>query len=97
MVFPPERNAVVFNPAGIPKTAAHPDAARLFLDWTLSLEGQTGAIRERGMLTPLKKMPVEPKGFDAKAVKICVPDFIGNAALREPWTVEWNKIHGYRQ
>ena len=97
VVFPPEGIPVVFNSAGIPKTAAHPNAARLFLDWKLSLEGQIDAIKERGMLTSLKDIPAEPKGFNSKAVKIWVPDFIGKAALREPWTADWNKIYGYRQ
>lgn len=97
MVFPTEGIPVVFNSAGIPKTAANPNAARLFLDWKLSLEGQIDAIKERGMLTSLKEMPAAPKGFDQRATKVWVPDFIGNAALREPWTAEWNKIYGYRQ
>jgi iron(III) transport system substrate-binding protein len=97
MVFPVEGVPVVFNSAGIPKTAAHPNAARLYLDWKLSVAGQTDAIKERGMLTSLKDVPAEPKGFDAKVVKVWVPEFLKNAALREPWTAEWNQTYGYRQ
>ena len=53
--FPPE--GVPINPyaSGIPKTAAHPNAARLFLNWCLSEEGQTFMIKELGNLTSLKK------------------------------------------
>ena len=52
----------------IAKTAAHPNAARLFLNWCLSEEGQTMMIRELGYLTSLKKAPVYPEGFDPSKV-----------------------------
>ena len=41
--------------AGVPKTAAHPNAARLFLNWCLSDEGQAYMIKELGNFTSLKK------------------------------------------
>src|SRR6202051_4819580 len=55
MIFPPE--GVPANPyaSGIPKTAAHPNAAKLFLNWCLSQEGQGFMIRELGNLTSLKE------------------------------------------
>src|SRR6185312_1667148 len=46
---------------GIPKTAAHPNAAKLFLNWCLSKEGQTFMIKELGNLTSLKEAPVYPE------------------------------------
>ena len=54
IIFPPE--GVPVNPyaSGIPKTAAHPNAAKLFLNWCLSKEGQTFMIQELGNLTTLK-------------------------------------------
>ena len=62
--FPPE--GVPLNPyaSGIPKTAAHPNAAKLFLNWCLSEEGQAFMIKELGNLTSLKKAPLYPEGFD---------------------------------
>ena len=41
--------------AGITKTAANPNAAKLFMNWCLSEEGQTVMIKEVGNLTSLKR------------------------------------------
>src|SRR5438067_11373403 len=49
--FAPEGAPMTPFAAGIPKTAAHPNAARLFLNWCLSEEGQAMMIREIGNLT----------------------------------------------
>src|SRR6202140_3900942 len=72
-VFPPE--GVPANPyaTGIPKTATHVNAARLYLNWCLSKEGQTFMIREQGNLTSLKEVPLNPEGFDPKVVKAGFP------------------------
>src|SRR5262249_26203472 len=64
--FAPEGAPVNPYASGIPKTATHPNAAKLFLNWCLSDEGQTFMIKELGNLTSLKKAPVYPEGFDPK-------------------------------
>jgi iron(III) transport system substrate-binding protein len=94
--FPPE--GVPVNPyaSGIPKTAANPNAAKLFLNWCLSAEGQTFMIKELGNLTSLKNPPVYPEGYDPKVVKVWVPD-MKDDNLRAAWIDEWNKLYGYRQ
>ena len=95
--FPPE--GVPVNPyaSGIPKTAAHPNAAKLFLNWCLSNEGQTFLIKEVGNLTSLKVPPVYPEGFDPKVVKVWFPKFEDYVRLHAEWVAEWDKIFGYRQ
>jgi iron(III) transport system substrate-binding protein len=95
--FPPE--GVPVNPysTGIPKTAAHPNAAKLFLNWCLSEEGQTFMIKELGNLTSLKVAPVYPEGFDPKVVKVWLPNFDEYVKLHGAWVEEWNKTFGYRQ
>src|SRR5207248_3586947 len=52
-VFPPE--GVPINPYadGIPKTSQHPNAAKLFMNWRLSAEGQAFQIKELGNITSL--------------------------------------------
>jgi iron(III) transport system substrate-binding protein len=94
--FPPE--GVPVNPyaSGIPKTAANPNAAKLFLNWCLSAEGQTFMIKELGNLTSLKNPPVYPEGYDPKVVKVWVPD-TKDDPKRNAWVEEWNKLYGYRQ
>ena len=95
--FPPE--GVPVNPyaSGIPKTAKHPNAAKLFLNWNLSVEGQTFMIKELGNLTSLKNPPVYPPGFDPKTVKVWLPKFDEYVKYHAAWVEEWNKTYGYRQ
>src|SRR5215216_5350563 len=74
-VFPPE--GVPINPYadGIPKTAKNPNAAKLFMNWRLSAEGQAFMIKELGNITSLRVPPFYPKGWDPKVVKVWVPNF----------------------
>lgn len=95
--FPPEGVPVTPYASGIPKTAANPNAARLFLDWFLSVEGQAYEIKNHGNLTSLKDPPLTPPGFDPVRNKIWVPEFKPFQELYKPWLEDWNKTYGYRQ
>src|SRR5262252_1991400 len=97
MIFAPEGAPVNPYASGIPKTAAHPNAAKLFLNWCLSVEGQTFGIKQQGNLTSLKKVPAYPKGFDPGKVKLWVPNFEQYVALHKDWVEAWNKTYNYRQ
>ncbi len=95
--FPPE--GVPVNPyaSGVPKTAKNPNAAKLFLNWNLSVEGQAYMIKELGNLTSLKNPPLWPEGFDPKKVKLWFPKFDEYVKLHSAWVEEWNKTYNYRQ
>ncbi len=95
--FPPEGVPISPYATGIPKTAANPNAARLFLDWALSEEGQAFTIKDQGNLTSLKVPPFLPKGFDPKVAKVWVPKYEEFRDLRDKWIEEWNTVYGYRQ
>ena len=95
--FPPEGVPATPYATGIPKTAANPNAARLFLNWCLSEEGQAFMIKELGNLSALKNPPVYPPGFDPKVVKVWLPNFEQFEKLRASWVEEWNKTFGHRQ
>jgi len=95
--FAPEGAPINPYASGIPKTAAHPHAARLFLNWCLSQEGQAFMIKELGNLTSLKTPPLYPEGFDPKIVKVWVPNFDQYQKLHAQWMEQWNKTYGYRQ
>jgi len=97
VVFPPE--GVPANPyaTGIPKTAAHPHAAKLYLNWSLSKEGQSFMIREQGNFTSLKEAPAYPEGFDPQLVKLWYPNFDQYLKLHADWVADWDKTFGYRQ
>ena len=91
---------VNFPPGGKlkqPKTAANPNAAKLFLNWNMSDEGQAFHIKELGYLTALKNPPFNPPGYDPKVIKPWSPKFEEYVKLRNEWIEEWNKVYGYRQ
>ena len=95
--FPPEGVPMNMYGAGITKTAANPNAAKMFLNWALSPEAQAFMIKELGYLTALKTPPAYPPGFDPAKVKVWVPNFEQYEKLREGWLEEWNKTYNYRQ
>ena len=95
--FAPEGAPVNPYASGVPKTAQHPNAAKLFLNWCMSPEGQTFMIKQQGNLTSLKTAPVYPKNFDPKVVKVWLPNFDQYVKLHHDWVEDWNKTYGYRQ
>ncbi len=97
IVFPTEGIPLVPYASGIPKVSANPNAARLFLDFCLSEEGQAFTMTQQGNLTSLKVPPPGMKGFDPKVTQVWLPQQEEFDKLRNAWTEEWNKIYGYRQ
>jgi iron(III) transport system substrate-binding protein len=96
-IFAPEGVPIIPYADGIPKTSKNPNAAKLFMNWRLSKEGQAFAIKSLGNITSLKEPPAFPKGWDPKTVKVWVPKFDEFEKLRAPWIEQWNKTYGYRQ
>jgi iron(III) transport system substrate-binding protein len=95
--FPTEGVPLNFFASGVTKTAKSPNAAKLFLNWCLSEEGQAFMIKELGHLTALKKPPLYPEGYDPKIIKVWAPNFDQYVKLHHDWVEEWNKTYGYRQ
>jgi iron(III) transport system substrate-binding protein len=95
--FAPEGAPVNPYASGIPTTAKNPNAAKLFLNWSMSQEGQAFMIKELGNLTSLKQAPFYPPGFDPKIVKVWLPNFDQYVSLHAAWVEDWNKTYGYRQ
>lgn len=97
ITFPPEGVPVLFTAMAIPKTAANPNAARLYVDWKMSVDAQIDSIVTHGNLSALREQPAVPQGFDPATVKLWVPDFQKNTGLQRAWVDEWNQTYGYRQ
>ena len=95
-VSPPEGTPLITYGAGIPKTAANVNAARLFLNWSLSYEGQAVFARESGGFSAMTGGPA-PDGIDPAAVKPWYPKMEDYIGLQEAYLAEWNKIYNYRQ
>lgn len=95
--YAPEGIPIVPYGTGILKTAKNPNAARLWMDWNLSEEGQALSITSQGNMTALKNPPVEIPRFDPKTEKLWSPDFAQFQSLHDQWLADWNKAYGYRQ
>ena len=93
--FAPEGVPVTVFCAGLAKGARNPNAAKLFLDWALSREGQALMV-ELGSFSSLANAPMPP-GVDAKAIKTWYPDDAEIERIFKAWTDDWNKAYGYRQ
>ena len=96
-VYPSEGIPIVPYGSGIPKSARHPNAARLWMDWMLSDEGQTHSLRDQGNVTSLKTPPIDPPSFDPKKDKVWLPKFAEFESLHDKWLEDWNRVYGYRQ
>ena len=96
-IFAPEGVPIIPYADGITKTSKSPNAAKLFMNWRLSKEGQAFAITKLGNITSMKEPPAFPKGWDPKTVKVWVPKNDEFESLRDKWLEEWNKTYGYRQ
>jgi iron(III) transport system substrate-binding protein len=96
-IYPPEGIPILPYAAGITKSARRPNAAKLWLDWVLSDEGQMQSLRDQGNLTSLSSPPMTPHGFNPAVHKLWTPDYTAFQTLRDKWLEEWNKTYGYRQ
>ena len=96
-VFPTEGVPVFTFAAGITSVAKRPAAARLYLDWCLSEEGQSMLIRDLGHLTALKILPLNPPGLDPNVQKLWFADRAESERVRPAWLEEWAKAYGFRQ
>jgi iron(III) transport system substrate-binding protein len=93
--FAPEGVPVTVFCAGIAKGARNPNAAKLFLDWALSRDGQALMV-ELGSFSSLAQAPMPP-GVDGKAIKTWYSDDAEVEKIFKPWTDDWNKAYNYRQ
>ena len=95
-VMPPEGTPLTSYGAGIPKTAVNVNAARLFLNWSLSREGQEAFTRDSGGFSALIDAPA-PNGIDPATVKPWYSKMEDYINLQDAWVAEWNKVFNYRQ
>ena len=96
-MFPVEGVPCFLFAAGVTVAAKRPAAARLYLDWCLSEEGQAMLIRDLGHLTALKTPPLNPRGLDPAVQKLWFADRAESEKIRPRWLEDWAKAYGFRQ
>lgn len=82
------------RPVGIPKNVAHPNAAKLFLNWRLSEEGQKAMQDGFGMRSVREGMS-PPKGLPPQSeLKVYIPDPSQVRAKRDEIIKRWRAAFG---
>ncbi|MGE0718800.1 MAG: ABC transporter substrate-binding protein [Alphaproteobacteria bacterium] len=94
-IYPTEGMPATPGAAGITKVATNPNAAKLFLNWFLSIEGQNAMVEKLGFVSLLPGAAVPPGA--PKDVKLWLPNKDEYEQLRDKWIEEWNVIYKYRQ
>lgn len=95
-VYPKSDKGVPTNvrPVGIPANAPHPNAARLFMNWRLSLEGQTAMQDGFGMRSFRSGMK-SPKGLaPMKEIGVLILDPTEVRAKRDEIVERWQAAFG---
>jgi iron(III) transport system substrate-binding protein len=107
IIYPKKRDGapvgIVFGREGVPtthyasgilKSASHPAAARLFMDWLLSPEGQYLSTKRNGDFSMLKNPPAVPERIDPRSTRLWVPNLKKSQELHDTWLAEWNLAYG---
>jgi len=92
-IFPKEGVPISISPIMVVKNAPHPNAARLFVDWVLSKEGQTVMVRAYGDYSA--REDVEPPAGAPALTNIktlTIPSIQKLLDSRETFINEWKKI-----
>jgi iron(III) transport system substrate-binding protein len=96
-VIPPDGVVAAPQPWGIVKEAPHPAAAQLFMDWFLSLPGQTGNAEVLLTHSARSDVPPPPGGVSINEFKVLTPtDWHAFEQTHAQFVREWNKITGLR-
>jgi len=94
MVYPPEGVVVIVFNNALTAAPKNPNAGKLWLNWTLSREGQEVWVKQVGGLS-VRTDIAPPAGAPAKVNtwQASEEDFV---KLRDPYTKRWNEIFGYK-
>ncbi len=94
MVYPREGAAPCPTVSGIARKAVHPNAARLWVNWSLSELGQGVWVRDLGLFSLREGMP-GPAGINPKDVKIIWFDPHYMILHRDEIVKRWAQIFNY--
>ena len=94
MVYPPEGVVVIVFNNAVTAAPKHPNAGKLWLNWTLSREGQEVWVKQIGGLSVRTDIDL-PTGAPktVNTWQASEEDFV---KLRDAYTTRWNAIFGYK-
>ena len=93
-VYPPEGVVMIIFNFSVTTVAKNPNAAKLWMNWTHSREGQEVWTKQVGGLSPRTDIvPPEAAPKNVKVWQATEEDFV---KLRDSYTKRWNAIFGYK-
>jgi len=96
-VFPTDGVIVGQQLYGVIADAPHPEAAKLFLDWILSVPGQIAYQNAHFLSSPRTDTPPPPGGIPTSQMKVLlVDDWDAYMKSRPQFVREWDKMMGIR-
>jgi len=98
LVFPKSGFPLYVPVIGLMKQGKNPNAAELFINWYLSVEGQTLLSRLRGQYSLRNDVPPAPHLPPLSKLNYWIPDpkFYLDPELRNKWIQETNKAFGWQ-
>lgn len=94
ILYPEDGVPATLEGVGVVKTAPHPQAARLLLDYLLSKKGQEVIVKEMQYFSPRTDV-APPAGARApENVKFLVPEWDKMAERRKTFEADWRKVLG---
>lgn len=96
-VYPTEGMVVTPGVWGVVADAPHPEAAKLFMDWFLSVPGQTADDQVMSLTSPREDVPPPPGGKPIDQMKLLFPDdWQTFLATHAAFLKDWDHITGVR-
>ncbi len=96
-IFPEEGLTLTPGVFGLVADAPHPNAAQLFMDWFLSVPGQTAWDAISSLNSPRTGAPPPPGGVAMDTVKLLYPhDWQAFLATHDQFVKQWAKVIGVR-
>lgn len=98
IVYPQSGFPLYIADIALMEQGKNPNAANLFINWYLSVEGQTLLSNLRGQFSLRDDMPPPPNLPPLKALKSWIPDpeLLLDSKLRNEWIQEANKDFGWQ-
>lgn len=93
-VYPPEGVVMIIFNNAVTTVAKNPNAAKLWMNWTHSREGQEVWTKQIGGLSP--RSDIDPPETAPKNVKVWQATEDDFVKLRSAYTKRWNEIFDYK-
>jgi iron(III) transport system substrate-binding protein len=94
ILYPEDGVPATLEGVGVVKSAPHPQAARLLVDFLLSKKGQETIVKEMHYFSPRTDVAAPANSGAPENVKFLVPDWEKMGERRKTFEADWQKVLG---